>query len=449
MGNISQTDKPIRNFAFSSAISGSNVSFLLVAICKLQMPAPATSMRIQHEQLPASAQRVYRFEKGRAVASGILEAAGHTFLLLIATTWFQCGPVAKGLVVSGGSVGLLMSPWVVWLTARMGWRPNEAANRLFLFGAICLIVPSLMPLESVFVFGSMVGMAMSSASIPLFTQIYHENYPAEIRGKLFSRTVMIRISSLIFFGYFIGEFLETDVRWFRWTLFFFAIAFLWAGFCASQCKSTPIENNESHGWNRSLVWIQRDRRFFWILTSWMLIGFSNLMTLPLRIEVLHADRYGFQYSPADIALIVVVIPSVVRLIFSSIWGWLFDRINFFTIRILINLGLCVAIVLFFTSVSWTQFILSACIYGIMAAGADVAWHLWVTKIAPPERIADYMAAHTFLTGVRGALGPIVGFIALEYFSKDWIPGLVIALVLSACYLLIPEWKSERQRYLQS
>lgn len=447
MGDISQ--KPISdgNFEFSSSISGFNVRFLPVAHSRMLKPAPAISMSIPSEQLPESAKRVYRYEKGRAVASGILEAAGHTFLLLIATTWFHSGPIAKGLVVSGGSVGLLMSPWVVWLTARLGWRPNEAANRLFLFGALCLIAPSLLPLESVFVIGSMVGMAMSSASIPLFTQIYHENYPAEIRGKLFSRTVMIRISSLILFGYFIGEFLEADVRWFRWTLFFFAIAFLWAGFCASQCKATPIENNESHGWNRSLVWIKRDRRFFWILTSWMLIGFSNLMTLPLRIEVLHSDRYGFQYSPADIALIVVVIPSVVRLIFSSIWGWLFDRINFFTIRIMINLGLCVAIVLFFTSGSWTQFIVSACIYGIMAAGADVAWHLWVTKIAPPERIADYMAAHTFLTGIRGALGPIVGFVALEYFSKDWIPGLVIVLVLSACYLLVPEWKSERRRHL--
>ncbi len=402
-------------------------------------------MRIQQEQLPASAQRVYRYEKGRAVASGILEAAGHTFLLLIATSWFHSGPLAKGLVAAGGSVGLLLSPWVVFMTARMGWRPNQAANRLFLFGALCLTTPAIIPHEAVFVICSMVGMATSSAGIPLFTQIYHENYPAEIRGKLFSRTVMIRISSLILFGYMIGEFLDADIGWFRWCLVFFGVGFLWAGFCASKCAASPLENTENHGWNRSLIWIRKDRRFFWILTSWMLIGFSNLMTLPLRIEVLSSEKYAFHYSPTEIALLIVVIPNVVRLICSSVWGWLFDRINFFTIRIIINLGLCVAIVLFFTSGSWMQFICSAVIYGIMAAGADVAWHLWVIKIAPPERIADYMAAHTFLTGIRGALGPIVGFLALEYFSKNWIPGVVILLVLTACYLLVPEWKAEQER----
>ena len=109
------------------------------------------------------------------------------------------------------------------------------------------------------------------------------------------------------------------------------------------------------------------------------------------------------------------------------------------------LGLGVAIVIFFTSDNWNQFVVASFIYGVMAAGADVAWHLWVTKIAPPERVADYMASHTFLTGVRGALGPVIGFLALEYFSKDWIPGCVIVLVLAACYLLVPEWRSEKAR----
>lgn len=402
-------------------------------------------MRIHLEQLPESAKRVYRFEKRRAVASGILESAGHTFLLLIATAWFTSSPLAKGVIVAGGSVGLLISPWVVWATARLQWKPNIAASRLFVFGAICLMAPAVIPMESVFIVGSVIGMATSSASIPLFTQIYQENYPALVRGKLFSRTVMIRISSLIVFGYLIGEALESDIGSFRWILVLFGGAFLWAALCVSRCQVSRLQTSETLGWNRSLVWIVRDRRFFWILTSWMLIGFSNLMTLPLRIEVLGSEKYGFEYSPSQIAMLTVVVPSIVRLIFSSIWGRLFDRVNFFAIRIIINMGLGLAIVIFFTSDNWNQFVVASFIYGVMAAGADVAWHLWVTKIAPPERVADYMASHTFLTGVRGALGPVIGFLALEYFSKDWIPGCVMVLVLAACYLLVPEWRSEQAR----
>ena len=43
----------------------------------------------------------------------------------------------------------------------------------------------------------------------------------------------------------------------------------------------------------------------------------------------------------------------------------------------------------------------AIIFGISYGGGDVAWSLWVTKFAPPERVADYMSIHTFLTGARG------------------------------------------------
>jgi len=212
-------------------------------------------MRIHLEQLPESAKRVYRFEKRRAVASGILESAGHTFLLLIATAWFASSPLAKGVIVAGGSVGLLISPWVVWATARLQWKPNVAASRLFVFGAFCLLAPAVFPMESVFIFGSVVGMATSSASIPLFTQIYQENYPALVRGKLFSRTVMIRISSLIVFGYLIGEALETDIGSFRWILVLFGGAFLWAAVCVSRCQVSRLEKSETLGWIRSLVWI--------------------------------------------------------------------------------------------------------------------------------------------------------------------------------------------------
>ena len=55
----------------------------------------------------------YRYELWRASTAGILEAAGSTFLLLIAVQWFEVGALAKGWVAAGGSVGLLLSPLVV------------------------------------------------------------------------------------------------------------------------------------------------------------------------------------------------------------------------------------------------------------------------------------------------------------------------------------------------
>ena len=50
-------------------------------------------------------QITYRYEKWRALAAGILEAAATIFLLLIAVRWYDAGKYSKALVAGGGSVG--------------------------------------------------------------------------------------------------------------------------------------------------------------------------------------------------------------------------------------------------------------------------------------------------------------------------------------------------------
>ena len=64
----------------------------------------------------------YRHERWRAVASGVLETAGTTFLLLIAVRWFHAGALAKAFIAGGGSLGFIFSPWIVSRVERLGWR---------------------------------------------------------------------------------------------------------------------------------------------------------------------------------------------------------------------------------------------------------------------------------------------------------------------------------------
>src|SRR5512140_713311 len=91
------------------------------------------------------ARQTYRFERWRAVASGILETAGTTFLLLIAVRWFQAGATAKALVAGGGSLGLMLSPVVVSLVARLGWPTAQAASRIAATGSACFGLMALFP----------------------------------------------------------------------------------------------------------------------------------------------------------------------------------------------------------------------------------------------------------------------------------------------------------------
>lgn len=417
--------------------------------------------------------QTFRYERWRALASGILEAAGGTFLLLIAVRWFHAGQNAKALIAAGGSFGLMLGPWVVAQVETLRWRTSQAAARLMWVGAGSMVFMTIWPVLPVFVIGSIVAMTAASAAIPLMTQIYQENYPERERGKLFSRAFMIRIASAMVFSGIAGLVLSEksdELRWilthifqlpadfvanlrgsiehFRYLLITFAFAFAFAGVCVSRIPSQPL--NVSGGTHpfRALRFVREDALFRRTLIMWMIMGFANLMIGPLRVDYLANTKHGLMWdgqplTTAQIALLVGVIPNLARLVMSPIWGWLFDRMNFFVLRILLNAGFALGMLSFFGGSHFAWLIVGAIIYGISNAGGDVAWSLWVTKFAPPERVADYMSVHTCFTGLRGVLAPLVAFQLAQHLSVSAISWIGAVMIFIATLILVPEIKAGR------
>lgn len=385
-------------------------------------------------------QRTYRYEKWRAVTSGILETAGTTFLLLIAVRWFNAGATAKALVAGGGSVGLLVSPLVVSAVARLGWPTAVAASRLAAAGAASFLVMALLPVLPVFVGGSIIGMTASAAAIPLLTQIYQENYPDRARGHLFARTFMIRIGLAALFSELAGRALSGHIAQFRYLLLVFVGASAFASGCLARYPSRPLTAAGGTHPLRALRFVREDALFSRTLVCWMLMGFANLMMLPMRVEYLANPKYHLALPVSQIAFLTGVVPNLARLIMSPIWGWLFDRMNFFALRITLNAGFAVGILAFFTSADPGGLLIGAIVFGISNAGGDVAWSLWVTKFAPPEHVADYMAVHTFLTGVRGVLAPLIAFHAVHVLQIQTLGWLATLLIVASSLLLVPELK---------
>jgi hypothetical protein len=385
----------------------------------------------------------YRYERWRALSAGILETAAATFLLLIAVRWFEAGALSKALVAAGGSGGLMLAPWLVTRVEALRWPVSVAASRLAMLGAVTFLFMALVPRLPVFVAGSMLAMTTSSVAIPLLTQIYQENYPAARRGKLFSRTFMIRIATAAGFSELAGRALSGQLEYFRWLLLVFAGAFVFAGFCLARVPSQPLAVSGGTHPFRALRFARDDKLFGRTLVMWMLMGFANLMVIPLRVEYLANEKYGVQWdglplTAAKIALFTGVIPNLARLVMSPVWGWLFDRMNFFTLRVALNAGFALGMLTFFATDDVLGLVAGATIYGVSNAGGDVAWSLWVTKFAPPERVADYMSVHTFFTGVRGVIAPVVSFQLAVWWSPQAISWLGVGMIILATLILIPE-----------
>lgn len=385
------------------------------------------------------AQLTFRYDNWRAISAGIVESASNTFLLLIAVRWFHASDTAKGLIATGGSVGYLLAPMIVSFVEARGWKTSHAAARLCAIGAIAFALSAAVATVPVFVACGIVGMATISAIIPLMTQVYQENYATTERGRRFSRTLMIKIGATVAFTEIGGLVLKGHIGYSRYILLIFAVAMAAAAWCLQRIPSSALTNSGGRHPLRALRFAKSDRLFRLTLMNWMLMGTGTLMMQPLRVEYVANPKYGQTWDVLTIALLTGVIPNAVRLVLSPLWGWLFDHVNFFALRVILNIGFMLSIVTFFMSNTFTGLFIGAVVYGISNSGGDIAWTLWVTKFAPPPRVADYMAAHTFFTGCRGVIAPVLSFqlvgANVSMMTLGWI---CAGLIIGGTLLLVPE-----------
>jgi MFS family permease len=308
-----------------------------------------------------------------------------------------------------------------------------------------MAMAGLFPILPVFVPACMIGMATSGMLIPLLTHMYESNYHESDRGRRYSRTIIIRIITAMLFSWVAGWIFAAHPQGFRWLMAIYAAAFVFSGWCLWRVPMPLLSPEGGAHPFRAMRYVREDRVFRLTLISWMLMGFANLMMIPMRVEYLANTRYGLDLSTAKIALLVGVIPNITRLIMIPIWGSLFDRMNFFNLRVAVNMGFALGIVTFFTSNSLPGLVAGALVFGISNAGGDVAWNLWVTKFAPEGRVADYMSVHVFLTGLRGIVAPLVAFHIVSRISIGALGWFSAVLIIGASAILVRELYADRER----
>ena len=409
-------------------------------------------------------QTTYVLERLRAIPAGIIESSTGTFFLLIALQAFQAGPLSKSLIVAGGNIGMLLTPFVVMAVERKGITSMRAAAGLLLVGAAALTLAALLPFLPVYVGAVVIAYAITNMVIPLFTPVYQSNYPARERGKYVSRSIVVRVAIAAVCGDLVGRMLTADIGLFRVLLVVVALAFLASSFIAIRIPSQPLHVRSDIGrsatgtvsWLDSLrqIWfsmsfLKTDRLFRNTMAAWMFMGFANLIMVPLRIEYLVNPAFGISLNAQETAMLTIVIPSLARLVMSPVFGWIFDRMNFFATRVALNIAFALSIIMFFTGTSTLGLVVGALIFGIALAGGDILWSLWVTKFAPPHRVADYIAVHTFFTGVRGVIAPIIAFQLITKLPIGEIGIICAVLIGLASLILLPEMKRAMRRTVPS
>lgn len=368
----------------------------------------------------------YRNDVLKAPFYGILEAGWLTFVLLTAIRRFDAPESYKAFIVGASPIGFLLTPITVYLAARWRFRPSMVAAYVFFLTAFLIVGATMIESLLLFTVLMMISQMAAVQQGPLMTQIYAENYPSSQRGSRIAVPFMLTSLSAILFSLAGGLLLDQSMDYYRflfWIMALSAVAYSWV---INRIPSVPLSTETvGNPWqNLSLIW--KDRLFGYLLGSWMLLGLGYLIIVPIRVEYLANPDFGINSNNVEIAFLLTVIPSAVRILSTRVWGHVFDRFHLITMRNLLSVFSLTAIALFFFAESIFVLTVAMIFFGLSMGGGKVIWNLWVTKIAPPEKVSAYMSVHMAFTGIRGTLAPFLGYWVL---SKSNPQGVALASML--------------------
>lgn len=394
------------------------------------------------------AKQTYHWERIRSGFTGLIEIIwqpGAAVAFLIAIRYYDVGIISKSLISASGPIGFLLTPLTLGLFAM--WRRPISQVMACIFvatGLLLFLIPWVSGALPFVMLVTLAQMVMVQYT-PMYTEMYSRNFTTLQRGHRISTVFIFGGAASILANLIVGELLDRHLEWFKPLMGVMAFACWASAYCLWQIPSDPLQP-EKVGRplkNLSLAWT--DKLFGWLLSSWMLLGFGNLMTLPLRTEYMANPRFGIDASNQMILVITGAVPLFCRLLASRALGKMFDHWNLVTLRMMLNVLFLVSILLFFNTRNLWVMGLSMALLGTAMAGGRIAWSLWVTKLAGPGQSSAYMSVHMFSTGLRGTLAPFIGFALIESLSVRQVSGLGAGLVLLSTLMFLPAVKHMDQR----
>lgn len=411
------------------------------------------------ESVPAMARANYRREALAALFLPFALAAteGAIVSVLVRVAYEdRVGPIllnlAVGVLAAAPAMANITS--FVWVKLSHGVRKIPFMNGLQIALLALVLVIAASPRNGL-------GLAMTtlavvagrmcwSGLVTIRSTVWRYNYRRDVRAQITGKFATIQVITLALLGLGLGQAMDLDDRAFRFMLPLGALLAgvgVWhyskirvrheAALLARERKGDPTQSVSLNPW--ALVrTLRQDAPFARFMAAQFLLGLGNMMAMAPLVLVL---REQFQLGYLAGILIASSIPLGLMPLFIPLWARLLDHthiVRFRTIHswaFLANLGLMVL------GVWWDQLwlvVLAVVVKGAAFAGGVLAWNLGHLDFAPPGRESQYMGVHVTLTGVRGAIAPMLGvsiYTLAVGSGFDYNPGAwtyVLCLIVAAC-----------------
>ena len=388
-------------------------------------------------------KRTFGLELIRAVPQGFIETAWSTFVMFVAISTFGAPSWMKMMIAAAASVGLLLSLFTVQIVRRLGCSVNSASVFIWSMSAIgfgtAAMAGNSLPVYAV---GVCLAAVMLTVGAPLISQIYRKHYSNKVRGKLFSYAGVVRAMTGAAAGIGVGMWLARKGDDFHDLFWVYSVCCLVMAGCVFSMARVKLRKTQRLKLFDAFQHVSQDKAFRKLLGCWMLLGMGNLLCFALFVEYISNPVYGFSLDASKAGLVTSTIPMLVFLVCVVPWGMVFDRLPFYRVRVMVNVFFFVGILVYYLGGTYLSLCIGMALHGIGRSGGNILWSLWVTRFSSEDNVGEYMSVHSFLTGVRGTLAPVIAFTIAGWMGPSTVAIAGASLILLSSLLLIPELKSE-------
>ncbi|MGE0431513.1 MAG: MFS transporter [Planctomycetota bacterium] len=274
------------------------------------------------------------------------------------------------------------------------------------------------------VFAVLVGLSVATSSLgaPMQSTVYAYVYPEAVRGRLISFTRLtqgvVSILGLTLLGLMVRELPGSE-----WLIYPVAgMLGLWSvrRFCAMRLPDRALVKPTGRGGAFSFLRVlHTDRAYARYQFFQFILGIANLTGIPM-IAVFARDEL---HLGVDVAVFVVaggVVEQTAVMLTVRMHGWLYDRIGVLWHRVVTSSLILCAYLVWSVADNVVTAGFACALAGLGLAGGQIIWLIGSLHFAPRGEESYYASVHSFLTGLRGLIAPLLGlFLLQEVFAHSY------------------------------
>ena len=365
---------------------------------------------------------------------------------VIAAKVYQVSPLTLAIISAAPMFANLSS--FAWNRVASG-RPKVSLACLLQVGILlCVLAVAIAPINDtgavVLVASMIISRILVAGLVTIRSVIWSLNYARSKRAQATGQLQMIASLVTVIIASAVGPFLDRYPDGMPWLYAvgvlagLIGIAFFRRVTVIGEAEHLQKESEASSQRRQSVSFVTilcNDRRFAKYQMSMFAAGFGNmLIEAPLIFLITRELAASYATSIA----LTMVIPFTISLVSLPLWARYLDRVHVAQFRARQSLLWVVALILTMLgavlgSILWLA--ISRVVMGIARGGGSLAWQLGHNDFAKPDQLSAYMGIHVTLTGVRGAIAPLLGM--LLYSNLGGISGdgaWVFALAAFICGL---------------